>query len=104
MSTFCVHSAKEIQSSNVPKTIQCNVLFCFVFSGIEFKLKGMLGSNEKIQSLEDMKKTIPSQSTKLTGTNIHLCQVLLGCNFVHYQDDLNYFDDIVKICSEMLKT
>lgn len=65
-------SAKEIQRYTVPNTMQCNIFSFFVFCGIELILKGMLGSTKKIQSLEDMKKTIPSQSTKLTGRNIYL--------------------------------
>lgn len=41
-------------------------------SGIELTLKGMLGSTEKIQSLEEIKQTIPSQSTKMTGIDLSI--------------------------------
>lgn len=64
--------SKRDSELKCPRYNSMQYLFCFVFSGIELKLKGMLGSDEKIQSLEDTKKTIPSQSTKLTGRNIHL--------------------------------
>lgn len=45
--------------------------YLYCFSVIELKLKGMLGSAEKFESLEDMKKIFFFKSTSVSGRHTH---------------------------------
>ncbi|XP_075869648.1 hydroperoxide isomerase ALOXE3-like [Nelusetta ayraudi] len=69
-------------------------------NGIELKLKGMLGSDEKIQSLEDMKKNIPSQSTKLTD---YVAKHWKEDDLFGYQFLNGLNPTMIKRCSELPK-
>lgn len=57
--------------------------FSSIFSsGIELKLKGMLGSTERFESLEDMKKIFTFKSTTISGR--HTCEQTI--NLVDFEE------------------